>query len=273
MSDSKNVVYFGTRTDFSLGTIPFGGEAAQESIPDGQYQYFVSHSGFYKKEWPTTDTANISIGSSNVGRVLNLDVSSGNLSLSSSPISSVFFSIYPGFIWSQGAQPAKAQLFLALGKPSSSFDYVVNLSFSWTSNYPKPSISYKLGDTIGEMSLMYSLPIDFSLYDEGEYAICAITDTFSFTPGQPFNLQANLSGPIWSLTVTPDYQTAFNEGVASVNPLEGQSGFFDMVKGSFQSISSVLSVEILPNFTIATLLFIPLCFAVVLFLIRLVKGE
>lgn len=273
MADNKNVIYFGTSPNFSLGTIPFGEEGSQESISVGQYQYFVSHSGFYKKNWPITGASDVSVGASMNGRVLNLDVSSGSLSLSTSPNSSVFFSIYPGFIWGSGSGQTKAQLFLALGKPSASFDYVVNLSFSWSSNYPKPSISYLIGETRGEMALMYSFPIDFSLYEVGDYAICAITDTFNFTAGAPFNLEANLSGPIWSLAVTPDYQTAFNEGVASVNPLEGQSGFFDMVKGSFESIGSVLSVEILPNFTIGTLLFIPLCFAVVLFLIRLVKGE
>ena len=67
-----------------------------------------------------------------------------------------------------------------------------------------------------------------------------------------------------------DNEVSFSDSIVSNS---GISQFFDTASGAFEAVSSVLSTQLIPGLSIGTLIAIPLCFSVVLFLIKVVKGD
>lgn len=71
---------------------------------------------------------------------------------------------------------------------------------------------------------------------------------------------------------TKDYVNAkFNEGFEQ-GKISGGSGGLSLIGESFEKMGSLLSIQILPNFTIGALISIPLMFILLTFMIRMFKG-
>lgn len=61
----------------------------------------------------------------------------------------------------------------------------------------------------------------------------------------------------------------------SAGEVAGQSGSFnplDMVRNSFRAIADILNIQLLPNLTLATLIFTPLIIVMVIAIVRMFKG-
>ena len=113
--------------------------------------------------------------------------------------------------------------------------------------------------------------------------ICFVSKCYSF--GSTFNYAVGFSSYKIYVTgesssnlikaytsPTKDYVNAkFNEGFEE-GKISGGSGGLSLIGESFEKMGSLLSIQILPNFTIGALISIPLMFILLTFMIRMFKG-
>ena len=114
--------------------------------------------------------------------------------------------------------------------------------------------------------------------------ICYISKCYSF--GSTFNyavgvptIKIYVSGQSSSNLIkaytapTTEYlNKRFNEGFDQ-GKISGGSGGLSLIGQSFEKMGSLLSIQILPNFTIGALISIPLMFILLTFMIRMFKGS
>ena len=66
------------------------------------------------------------------------------------------------------------------------------------------------------------------------------------------------------------YFAGFNDGTA--NGEGGASGAFSLLRGAFNSLGNILSIEVLPNVPVSLLVTLPVAGALILWIIRILKG-
>ena len=110
----------------------------------------------------------------------------------------------------------------------------------------------------------YTIPLSWT-ETSGEQSLSGFQN-FSWANGsQNFSLG-------WTARANSDLENevSFSDSVIANS---GISQFFETASGAFEAVSSVLSTQLIPGLSVGTLIAIPLCFSVVLFLIKVVKGD